>query len=119
MTAAPATGTELDPDTAATLAKLVATLEQIRQLTADAEHFKTQLRDRLGPGAYTIDTRPALTITPTRRFDPDRAATMLPPTQLAAITRPVVDPTLAKQILAPALYDLCRVEAGRPAVKPA
>lgn len=111
--------TELTPDTAATLAKLVATLEQIRQLNADAEVYKAQLRDALQPGAYTVGGQPALAITPTRRFDPDRAAAVLPPEQLAAVQRTVVDRALAEKILPPALYDLCRVESGKPAVKPA
>lgn len=115
----PTSGAELDPATAATLAKLTATLEQIAQLTVDAETYKAQLRTKLAPGAYTIGGRPALSITQTRKFNADRAAEMLPPDMLAAVSRPMVDTKLAKEMLPPALYQLCSVESGKPTVKPA
>ncbi len=115
----PPTGSELDPQTAATLAKLNDTLAQIKQLTEDAENYKGQLRGKLTPGAYTVGGRPALSITPTRRFDPARAAEILPADQIAAVSRMQIDPKLAKSHLAPALYELCQVDAGKCAVKPA
>lgn len=113
----PASGTELDPQTAATVAKLRATTEQIAQLTADAELYKAQLRDALRPGAYTVGGQRAISVTPTRRFNADHAARVLPPHLLEAIQRPMVDAKLAKEALPPGLYDACSVEVGKPTVK--
>lgn len=113
----PSTPPELDPDAAATVAKLAAVLEQIRQLQADAETYKTQLRDVLSAGAYTVNGQPALSITPTRRFDPAHAEQVLPPQWLTAVQRPVVDGKLAKELLPPALFAACQIESGKPAVK--
>lgn len=109
--------TELVSDVAATAAKLAATVAQIRQLEQDAELFKSQLRAVLTPGAYTVGGRPALTITATRRFNPDQAVKTLPPELLAAVSRMTVDAKLAREILPPGLYQACSVEAGKPTVR--
>lgn len=108
---------ELNPDAAATVAKLRAVLEQIRQLEADADIYKAQLRDALGAGAYTVGGKPALSITPTRRFDAAHAEQILPPQWLDAVRRPVVDAKLAKELLPPALFAACQVESAKPTVK--
>lgn len=102
--------TELAPDVA-------ATTEQITQLTADAETYKAQLRDALPAGAYTVGGQKAISVTPTRRFNPDHAAKVLPPHLLEAIERRMVDAKLAKETLPPALYEACSVETGKPTVK--
>jgi conjugal transfer/entry exclusion protein len=109
--------TELAPDVAATVAKLRATNEQIAQLTADADQYKAQLREALQPGAYTVGGQAAISVTPTRRFNPEHAAAVLPPHLLDAIQRRQVDAKLAKETLPPALYDACSVEVGKATVK--
>ncbi len=113
----PTSATELDPQVAATVAKLRATNEQIAQLTADAEQYKAQLRDALPAGAYTVGGQAAISVTPTRRFNPEHAAAVLPPHMLEAIQRRMVDTKLAKETLPPALYDACSTEVGKATVK--
>lgn len=108
---------ELSPDAAATVAKLAAVLEQIHQLQADAETYKAQLRDTLGSGAYTINGQPAVSITPTRRFDAAHAEQVLPAQWLDTVRRTVVDAKVAKELLPPALFSACQVESGKPTVK--
>lgn len=108
---------ELDPNAAATVAKLRAVLEQIRQLEADAETYKAQLRDALRSGAYTINGQPALSITPNRRFNAEHAEQVLPPQWLDAVRRSAVDSKLAKELLPPALFATCQVESGKPTVR--
>lgn len=49
------------------------------------------------------------------RFDPDKAAANLPANLLESITVTVPDAKRAKQVLAPALYDLC-VTYNKPSV---
>lgn len=112
---------ELSPQVAATVAKLRAILDQIADLTVDAELYKAQLREALQPGAYTVGGQAALSITQTRKFSPERAAEMLPPDALAAVTRTVtvVDAKLAKEMLPPALYQLCTAAGGKATVKTA
>lgn len=77
----------------------------------------TQLRDDLGTGQHPAGDH-TVTVTPQRRFNPDHAKEVLAsnPDLLAACTETVVTSSKAKQILAPAMYELCMVEAGDPRV---
>ena len=77
----------------------------------------TELRDTLGAGKHPAGEH-SITVTPQRRFNPDHAKHVLAsnPDLLAACTEMVVTSSKAKQILAPALYEACMVEAGDPRV---
>jgi hypothetical protein len=109
---------DLDPDAAATLRKLRDVLDQIKHLEEEANAYKTLLRGKLGVGQYTVNGQPAVTISPTKRFDPDKAAEILPPAAIEGISKTVIDAALAKKTLPPALYALCQSETGKPTVRP-
>jgi hypothetical protein len=109
--------TELDTTTAATVAKLVAVRRQIRDLTTEADTLTGQLRDNLQAGSYTINGEPAVSVTPTRRFNASLAAEVLPPALLALIQSTTVDAKLAREKLPPALYEACQVDTGKPTVR--
>lgn len=75
-----------------------------------------QLRD-LGPGKHDAGNY-AITVTPSRRFDPDLARIVLAsnPELLAACTDHVISSTKAKQVLAPAVYESLMTPSGDPRV---
>lgn len=108
---------ELTRQYAETVAQLAAITEQIKELTEEADKLKGFLRGDLEPGAYTVDGRPALSITPTRRFDPTLAVTVVPNELLRLITVETIDGKRAKQILPPALYERCQKESPTATVK--
>lgn len=109
---------ELDGGPYADLVKMLADLDiRERQIKNEKDAIKAQLRAELKRGHYTINGVPALSLTPTRRFDPEKAAEILPPAVFEAVARKVVDPTLAKQKLPPELYELCQKETPNDTVK--
>lgn len=79
--------------------------ERIKQIVAE-------LRD-LGPGRHAAGTH-SITVTTQRRFNADHAADVLAgnPELLAACQETVISSAKAKQVLAPAMYELCMLEAG-------
>lgn len=85
-----------------------------RAIAERLDAVKAELRD-LGAGPHTVGDL-TVTVTPSRRFNPDQAARVLPAELLAQITAPAVSSSLAKRILPPALYDACMVESGDPRV---
>lgn len=92
-------------------ARLTAALADAAFATQTAAALKAELRDALG--ATTKDVGPyRISITPTRRFDPDRARTVLPPEWLSAVTREVIDASAAKAALPPTLYAACQSEGA-------
>lgn len=91
--------------------------ERAAALDDRMKQIVAQLRDDLGTGRHTAGEH-TVTVTPQRRFNPDHAKEVLAsnPDLLAACTEQVVTSSKAKQILAPAMYELCMVEAGDPRV---
>lgn len=107
--------TQLDTDTARLVASLADLNAQIADLTERAEVLKAELR-ALPPADYTIDGRPALRITPTRRFDPEKGLQLVPEDLRESCYSKVVDAKKVREYLAPALADACMVDAGKPKV---
>lgn len=96
------------------LAKLQA---QSDEIAGEIESLKTELRDRLDIGDYTLDGRPAVRITQTRRLDVDKAAGMLP-VELRELARSTsYDVRKLREYLAPAFIAECMVETGNPSVR--
>lgn len=110
---------ELDDTGRELLGRLVALNSQITDLTAAADEVKNKLREHCGLGAFTDHGVKALSITPNRRFNADRAIAVLPPELVALCTVPQVVSGVAKKNLPPALFEACTVEVGKPVVKPA
>ena len=98
-----------------TLAEQLAALSaQVDTINDRLEQIKAELRN-LGEGTHEVAGR-AVAIIPQRRFNADRASLILPPDTLAQITAPAVSSSLAKRVLAPALYEACMVASGTPRV---
>jgi hypothetical protein len=107
--------TQLDTDTTRLVAKLADIQARIADLSADAESIKAELR-QLPPADYTIDGRPALRITPTRRFDPTKGLEFVPEPLRGQCYSTVVDASKVREYLAPALVEMAMVDAGKPKV---
>lgn len=90
---------------------------RMADLAEQERDLKARLRTQLRPGEYTVDQKKALTITPTRRFDPTLAERVLPPDLLDLCRVSKVDSAAAKQVLPPALYAQCSADVGEPAVR--
>lgn len=107
--------TALDADTGRIVAHLADINARIADLTSQAEALKAELR-ALPPADYDIDGRPALRITPTRRFDPAKGLELVPEALRDQCYSTVVDAAKVREYLAPALVDACMVDAGKPKV---
>lgn len=109
--------TELD----ATFHELVQRLAHIQarkaELEAEEAEIKAKLTGNLTVGSYSINGKPALSVTPGRRFDPLLAATVLPAELAALCQATVIDSKRAKLVLPPALYQQCQRENDRPTVR--
>lgn len=92
--------------------------DRIEQLGQRRDQIKTQLRE-LGTGKHVCENLDA-TVTvsaPAKRFDAATFDKIVTDDQLrAACTETTISGKLAKQVLAPAIYDLCTVEGGEPRV---
>jgi hypothetical protein len=109
--------TELDPTHTQLVTQLVELNAQISDLTEQAETIKAKLRANLDTGTHTINGRPAVTITPTRRFSTTRAQTVLPTELLTLCQIHVIDAKRAREVLPPALYESCQEITGKPQVR--
>ena len=69
----------------------------------------------LGPGSHTVGAH-RVSVSQPRRFSAERAAELLPADQYALVVERTVSAARAKQVLAPALYELLQVETGEPRV---
>lgn len=107
--------TQLDTDTARIVAKLAETNARIADLNSQAEALKAELR-QLPPADYDIDGRPALRITPTRRFDPSKGLELVPEPLRDQCYSTVVDAAKVRTYLAPALVEMAMVDSGKPKV---
>jgi len=109
------------------LAELVSAAEQIADLrdriaglTERKDELTSLLRAKLkvNPDAvYRVGAR-TVAVTQTTTFDPAQAVLVAPPEILAMITvtRTEVSDERAKELLAPAAYQACRVPRGKPTV---
>lgn len=91
--------------------------ERAAALDDRMKQIVAQLRDDLGAGRHSAGEH-TVTVTPQRRFNPDHARQILAsnPELLAACQETVVSSSKAKQVLAPAMYELCMLESGDPRV---
>lgn len=93
-----------------------------RELESEEKDLCAQLRSELGRGEFAPSEGPTLTIFPTRRFDSDLAARILPADLLAEVQKTVIDAKLLREKLAekglPAeLYDMCQTEGDKDTVR--
>jgi hypothetical protein len=107
--------TALDTDTARIVAKLADINARIADLTSEAEGLKAELRN-LPAGDHLVDGRPVLRIIPNRRFDVEKALTLVPEPLRDNCYTTAVDPAKVKEYLAPALVEMAMVEVGKPKV---
>lgn len=87
-------------------------LDQLQQAKAA---LAAELRE-LGPGRHNGTAGTATISAPTARFDPAKAAEVLPADMLEACRETVITASRAKAVLPPALYELCQVASGDPRV---
>lgn len=116
----PTDAVEIEGTPFASLIKTLAELDvRKREVEAEMESIKAQLRAELKRGTYTIQGVPALSLKPTRRFDPKKAETLLAnrPDLLEQVQVKVVDTKLARQKLAPEVYELCQTEGPKDTVQ--
>ncbi|MCW2767622.1 MAG: hypothetical protein JWO11_3581 [Nocardioides sp.] len=99
---------DLSPAAAATVNKLVAINAQIKDLTEEAEALKAQLRKALDVGEYTVNGKPALSVSETRKFDVTVAALVIPPGMLPGVQINTISRTMAQEMLPPELYAKCQ-----------
>lgn len=108
-----------------TWARLCAIRAQKRDLEATEKELCGQLRDELGRGEFAPSNGgPALTIYPTRRFDADLAARLLPADLLSEVQKTVVDTELLKKKikekgLPEQLYEMCQAPGNNDTVREA
>lgn len=89
---------------------------QAAEINAERDTLKARLRELL-PTGRTQCGDIGVTITPTRRFDPATALTVLTPEEAQACTAIVIDSAKARQTLSADRYALCQKEMGVPAVR--
>lgn len=103
--------TQLDDD----VKRYVDLLARKADIDIELDAIKERLRD-LGPGAHMAPCGIAVSIATNRRFNPDLAEQVVPPTLLEQIKTTVIDAKKAKAVLPPAAYEACMSEAGAPRV---
>lgn len=112
-----APGQELD----ATFHDLVARLAYLQahrgSLEAEEAQIKAKLAENHKDGTYTINGKPALSITTGHRFDPTLAVQVLPPELVALCQATGIDSKRAKEVLPPALYAQCQKPSNKPTVQ--
>lgn len=87
-------------------ARLVSLAEVIDHATSESDEHKAWLRRNVGPVRDVELGEVRVTIAPQRRFRLDLAQ-KLPAEWRELCTRTVIDPTMAKRVLPPELYDAC------------
>lgn len=109
--------TELQPEHINLVTRLADLQTRIAELTEQAEEIKGKLRANLDTGTYRINGRPAVTLTPTRRFSTDLATRVLPPELLTLCQVTTIDTKRAKAMLPPNLYEQCQEITGKAQVR--
>lgn len=100
------------------LVERLADLQQrIKELEEQADEIKDKLRANLTVGSYTVNGKPVISLSPTRRFSPKAAIRILTPELLALCQITVVDAKLARAVLPPAIYEFCQENAGKNQVR--
>lgn len=85
-------------------------IDRIAALEDAKKKLQSELRD-LGTGKHE-SALGVVSIAPTRRFNDQRARSILTPEQIALCSETVISSAKAKTILAPALYEACMAEMG-------
>lgn len=98
------------------IAEYVRLDAQRAEIQGKLDEIKARIRER-GVGQYEGPNGLKVTVTANRRFNPDRAAEILPESLIGSVQRTVVDAKLAREHLPPAVYDACKVEVGEPRVR--
>lgn len=80
--------------------------------------IKAKIRDNITPGdTLTTTDGIKVTVTANRRFNPAKAAEIIPADLLTLCQTTVVDAKKAKSVLPPALYEAAMVTVGDPVVR--
>jgi hypothetical protein len=87
-------------------------------IDGEMEGIKAKLRDAYPDGVRTATTSGVMvSVSVTRRFDPEQARKVLPAHLLQQCLVTKVDAATAKKLVPPALYDACSVVTGKPTVR--
>ena len=86
--------------------------ERIRELQAEADAARAWLAARLEPGTYRLAGL-KVNVFRARRFDPKKAASVLPAQWIPRISRFEIDAALARALLPEELFAACQVEGKR------
>lgn len=109
---------ELSEETAAKVRILADLAVSKAAIEAQERELRAALRAELpARGSYTINGVPAVSLAPTRRFNQDRAKEVLPAGTYDLICVQVADSRKAKELLPPALYELCQAEGPNDTVR--
>lgn len=103
-----------DPDQLDHDVKRYLELDALRaDLTVEMEAIKERLREG---GTQTAPCGVKITVSPNRRFDPAKAAEVVPEALLPLCQKTIIDSAKAKAALPPAIYEAAMVEVGAPRV---
>lgn len=108
---------ELDATYHELITRLVHINARITELHEEQDSIKHQLANNLKHGDYTINGKPAFTLSVGKRFDPNLAAQIIPPQLLPLCQALVIDSTRAKAVLPPTLYEQCQKPNSKPTVR--
>jgi hypothetical protein len=87
-------------------------------IDGELEGIKAKLRDAYPDGIRTSTSSGVMvSVSVTRRFDPEQAKNVLPAHLLQQCLVTKVDAATAKKLVPPALYDACSVVTGKPTVR--
>lgn len=96
--------------------------DRIGELKRAEKATLSRIGDLIGEQRGTVEAhgKPVLSVSYGKRFNVDQARVILAsnPELLAACSETVIVPAKAKQVLPPAVYELCQVENDSPSIKP-
>jgi hypothetical protein len=104
---------ELDGASRILWTRLTEVREEIARLRDEGEVIRDALRT-LGPGRYTVNSRPEFDIYPNRQFSQERARLVLPDEVIPQVEVTIIDPNRVKQ----PWKTMCQVEVGKLKVAP-
>lgn len=88
-----------------------------REIDDEMSAIKARFRNAYEAGYQaTTPDGGKVALSPNRKFDPARAAEVLPAELVRLCTVEKIDPATAKKQLPPSAYEACMVEAGEPRV---
>lgn len=110
---------DLDVDTANLVQRFAVLNAEISERASEAASIKAELRQRLSAGvSYSIGGQPAVRVVQARKFNLDKAVTLLPSDEArTACMATTFDAKRVKSMLPPVIVDLCMEPNGDPRVE--